>query len=193
MAALPLPPGLPPAPPPLPAGFPPAPGQNPMGYAPKDQNFVDTQRDAGFAHSLYRTTGSSVIDRTNANHVTGLANWTQPGAGLPAFQLPPPGSQASRNQLAAAIQARGRGAGRSDPGAFNAGFPPRPSRRDRRELQEIVNDPNADMGILNLAFVKQLDWVSGTDKLSQCSPLHTSERPAPLPAYPVRRVVRCMF
>lgn len=151
-----LPPGIPPPPAPLPPGAFPVGGQNPLGYPPKDQAFIDTQANAGYMHELYRTTGSTSFDRTEQRHVDALQAWTQPVAGAPPFQLPPPRSQAAKDQLQAAIQNRGRAG--MNLASFNAGYRERPAADDQATIQLHINRATRAMTALRMAFVKQLDW-----------------------------------
>ena len=139
---------------------------NPLGYPPKTQNFINSQARAGFAHDMYRRTGSSIIDRTSMAHSARIAAWRQPVPGAPPFRIAPPaGSAEARAQLAMAIANRGTVG--SGIGEFSADLPTRrPSAFDQAFSQSTMNAPliRGRLLISNMSFVKQLGWVSGTDR-----------------------------
>lgn len=135
---------------------------NPLGYPAKPAFFLNTQIREGYLGELYRTRGSSAYNPNDPVFVAAIAARTQPVGGLAPFQVaPPPRSAAGRAQLARAIENRGE---RDHlPPAFWPGYQPRrPPFAERTLSQNIINGiiTRLQLASNNIAFVKQLGWVS---------------------------------
>lgn len=137
----------------------------PINYPPKTAAFINSQNRAGYMHSIYRATGDSNVNWAQQNHVTGLANWTQPGAGLGAYQQgPAPNSAAAKALRNASIVNRGTVAQRGGDFIVGQQPAPRPAFNDRGLSQGTLNRNNVRtrMARNNIAYVRQLGWVSGS-------------------------------
>lgn len=140
------------------------PPPNPIPYPPKTAAFINSQNRAGYMHSIYRATGDSNVNWAQPNHVAGLANWTQPGAGLGAYaQGPAPNSAAARALRNASIVNRGTVAQRGGDFIVGQQPAPRPGFNDRGLAQGMLNRNiiRTRMARNNISYVRQLGWVGG--------------------------------